>query len=135
MMQQLQQERAAASNVVAEIIQPILDESIGLAVLESQAPLLFSFSEAPDSPVYCPPEVESEDEAMVSAEVGGSVSYECTECQRRHENIFEIMMHLENDHGEPDDEEMLMMKVREIKSDDFEETSNTSVQVNNNEDM
>jgi len=117
LMQQLEQERAAASTLIAEVIQPVLDHILDevVPVTESEFPQ-FSFSETPDSPVYCPPEIVSEDEAM--AEVAESVSYECTECPRRGENIYDIMMHLEEDHGIPDDEDVLRRKVREIKSKD-----------------
>lgn len=142
MMEQLQQERAAASTLIAEIIQPVLDHILDevVPVLDSVASPPFSFSETPDSPAYCPPEIESEDEAMESAEVGESVSYECTECQRREDNIFEIMMHLEGDHGIPDDEDILRMKVREIKNNlETREmpnsTSEMSLQENNKENM
>ena len=133
MMQQLQQERAAASNVLADIVQPILDEAVALAV--AAPPSSVSFSESPDSPVYCPPEIESEDEEMAS------VSYECSECQLRGDNIWDIMMHLEEIHGIPDDEEILRMKVREIKTKDVETrempdtTTVLSVQENNNENI
>ena len=105
-------------------------------------PSSVSFSESPDSPVYCPPETEAEDEEMVAAEGGESVSYECTECQRAGDNIYDIMMHLEEDHGLPDDEEILRRKVREINTKGGVETSempdsNTeiSVQGSNNENM
>ena len=120
MMEQLQQQRAAASTLITEIIQPILDHILDevVPVLDSEVTPPFSFSETADSPAYCPPEIESEDEAMESGEVGESVSYECTECQRREDNIFEIMMHLEADHGIPDEEDILRMKVREIKTKD-----------------
>ena len=136
-MQQLQQERAAASSVVGDIIQPILDEVLVMAVLDSEVPPSVSFPETPDSPAYCPPEIEDEDED--EAMVEESVSYECTECQRREDNKFEIMMHLEMDHGLPDDEDILRMKVREIKTKDSGETpeipdttAEVSVQENNN---
>ena len=141
MMQQLQ-ERAAVSSVIHDI----LEEAIGLAVSESEGSPPVSSSETPESPVYQPPEdeEEDEDESMGSAGVRESVSYECTECQRRGDNIYEIMMHLEEDHGLPDDEEMLMMKVREIKTKNSAETETSkkpdsttvvSDQENNNENM
>ena len=70
------------------------------------------------------------------------VSYECAECQRSGENIFDIMMHLEEDHGLPDDEEILRSKVREIKtkagvetSEMPESNSEIKVQGSNNENM
>ena len=79
MMQQLEQERAAASNVIADIIQPILDEAIDLAVEEVQVPESLD----PDSPVYEPPGTEDEDEdeegEMKSAGVGDEVSSGCQE--------------------------------------------------------
>ena len=134
MMQQLQQERA----VIADIIQPILDQILDevVPVLGSEVPPPVSCSETPEtpdspaySPAYSPPEIESEDEALVSAEGGESVSYECTECQLTQENIYEIMMHLEVDHGLPDDEDILRSKVKEIK------TREMPIQENNNEAM
>ena len=117
--QQDQQERDAASNVIAEIIQPILDEVIDLAVLESEMPRPppVIFPDSPDSPTYLPP--EDEDEAMVSAEV----LYECAKCQRRGDNLYEIMMHLEDDHDLPGDEDILMMNVREMKTKEKMEAS------------
>ena len=140
-MQQLQEERAAASNVVTDIVQPILDDIldqvIALAMLESDgpAPPPVSSSETPDSPVYRPPETESEDDEMASVEVGGSASYECTKCQLRSDDIYEIMMHLEEDHGLPEDEEILRMNVKEIKTKESEmpdSTTKISVKENNN---
>ena len=142
MMQQLQQERAAASNVIAEIIQPILDEVIDLVVLESEEspPPPVSFPESPESPAYLPPEIEDEDEAIVSAEVGESVSYECVKCQLRGDNRFEIMMHLEEDHDLPGEEDILRMYMREMKTKEKTEaaevpdsTTKISVKENNNE--
>ena len=109
MMAQLQQERA----VIADIVQPILDELIDLAVLESEGPPPASFPESPGSPVYQPP--EEEDEEMGSAQAGETVSYECSECQMMADAIFEVMMHLEEDHGFEEDEEILKGKIKEIK--------------------
>ena len=109
MMAQLQQERA----VIADIVQPILDELIDLAVLESEGPPPASFPESPGSPVYQPP--EEEDEEMGSAQAGETVSYECSECQMMADNKFEVMMHLEEDHGFEEDEEILKGKIKEIK--------------------
>ena len=112
MMQQHHQERVTASNVIAEIIQPILDEFIDLAVLESEMPRPppVIFPDSPDSPTYLPP--GDEDEAMVSAEV----LYECAKCLLKGDNLYEIMMHLEDDHDLPGDEDILMMNVREMKT-------------------
>ena len=117
--QQDQQERDAASNVIAEIIQTILDEVIDLAVLESEMPRPppVIFPDSPDSPTYLPP--EDEDEAMVSAEV----LYECAKCLLKGDNLYEIMMHLEDDHDLPGDEDILMMNVREIKTKEKMEAS------------
>ena len=111
MMAQLQQERS----VIADIVQPILDELIDLAMLEFQVPPPppASFPESPGSPVYQPP--EEEDEEMGSAQVGETVSYECSECQLRGDNIFQMMEHLEEDHGVEEDEEILRGKIKEVK--------------------
>ena len=110
MMQQLQHERSAASHIVSDIIQPILDEVIDMAVLESEVPM-----DSQDSPAYQAPETDDEDAEMGSAEVRETVSYECTECQMKANDIFHVMMHLEEDHGVPEDEEILRSKVKEIK--------------------
>ena len=119
MMQQHHQERVTAFNVIAEIIQPILDEVIDLAVLESEIPRHppVIFPDSPDSPTYLPP--EDEDEAMVSAEV----LYECAKCLLKGDNLYEIMMHLEDDHDLPGDEDILRMNVREIKTKEKMEAS------------
>ena len=146
MMQQLQQERAAASNVVADIIQPILDHvldhvldqilanDLALSESEDPPPPPVSSSETPDSPVYCPPGTESEDEEMATVEVGESVSYECPECQLRQDDIYDIMMHLEQDHGFPDDEEILRKNVKEVRTKKSEmPDSTTKISVEENE--
>ena len=128
-MQQLQQERLLRSEIIQPILDQILDEVVAVLGSEVQPPVSCSETpDTPDSPAYRPPEIESEDEAFVSAEAGESVSYECTECQLREENIYEIMMHLEVDHGLPDDEDILREKVRKIKTQ-------LPVQENNNENM
>ena len=129
LMQQLQQERLLRSEIIQPILDQILDEVVAVLGSEVQPPVSCSETpDTPDSPAYRPPEIESEDEAFVSAEAGESVSYECTECQLREENIYEIMMHLEVDHGLPDDEDILREKVRKIRTQ-------LPVQENNNENM
>ena len=77
---------------------------------------------------------------MESAEGEESVSYECTKCQLREDNIFNVMMHLEEDHGLPDDEDILKMNLREIKTKERmkisempDSTVKISVPENNNE--
>ena len=120
LMLQLQQERMAASNVVADNSQPIvehiLDEVMDQVVMEpeDQPPPPLSFSESPASPVYLAPEIEEE---MDSAQDQGdeTVTFECMECQLRDQNIYVVMEHLEEDHGLPGEEDVLRMKVREVK--------------------
>ena len=72
-------------------------------------------NDSQDSPAYQAPETDDEDAEMGSAEVRETVSYECTECQMNANDIFHVMMHLEEDHGVPEDEEILRSKVKVIK--------------------
>jgi len=129
MMKQLQEERKRAAAVREETIRPILD-SIIVDVFKSvesstdiqdvpDSPVYHPpdspVYQAPDSPLYCPPE-----------ETNGQIMFECTECQLRDSDRFEIYQHLEIAHGFPDDEEILEDKVRIIESkedkDNFEQT-------------
>ena len=128
MMLQLHQERMAASNEVADNTQPIvdhiLDEIMDQVVMESEdpPPAPVSFSESPGSPVYLAPGIEEE---MESAQDQGNeaVTFECMECQLRDQNIFVVMEHLEEDHGLPGEEDVLRMKVREVKIKESIESS------------